>query len=49
MLVKNPAVFLILYTGMIKNDMSRRKFISGSAALAGIAMFYHPLLATVPA
>ena len=29
-------------------DISRRKFISGSAALAGTAMFYNPLSATVP-
>ena len=45
MLVNYPAVNLTLYAGMIKNDISRRKFISGSAALAGTAMFYHPLLA----
>jgi len=33
---------------MHKTGISRRKFISGSAVLAGSAMLYHPLLAVEP-
>ena len=34
---------------MHKTGISRRKFISGSAVLAGSAILYHPLLAIEPA
>ena len=33
----------------LKTGISRRRFISGSAALAGTAMLYNPLLAAEPA
>ena len=33
---------------MYKTGISRRRFISGSAALAGTAMLYNPLLAVAP-
>jgi hypothetical protein len=33
---------------MFMNAISRRKFISGSAALAGTALMYNPLAAVEP-
>ncbi len=40
--------FIIEIMAINKNTISRRKFISGSAALAGTAMLYNPLLAVEP-